>query len=178
MFSLFLWSFFPLFYHLKDWYDNWNYRPCKRGVWCVEFSNSETGLSDSRATEQEEQTPVLHQQLQQESKISYPPYTRLGWGSMYHKAFTRVDLTWVVNYLSHMDADYRVKSHVALCWQDQRGVCEEALLRVKGVISFTFQMALKRCTVRIRADLPTEVHNISLSARGEATNKSRFVFMK
>ncbi|XP_026092775.1 armadillo repeat-containing protein 1 [Carassius auratus] len=39
---------------------------------------------------------------------------------------------------------------------DQRGVCEEALLRVKGVISFTFQMALKRCTVRIRADLPTE----------------------
>ncbi|KAI2649618.1 armadillo repeat-containing 1-like protein [Labeo rohita] len=39
---------------------------------------------------------------------------------------------------------------------DQRGVCEEALLRVKGVISFTFQMALKRCTVRVRADLPTE----------------------
>lgn len=36
-------------------------------------------------------------------------------------------------------------------------MCEEALLRVKGVISFTFQMALKRCTVRIRADLPTEV---------------------
>ncbi|XP_051962098.1 armadillo repeat-containing protein 1-like [Xyrauchen texanus] len=39
---------------------------------------------------------------------------------------------------------------------DQRGVCEEALLKVKGVISFTFQMAMKRCTVRIRADLPTE----------------------
>ncbi|KAG7460823.1 hypothetical protein MATL_G00202890 [Megalops atlanticus] len=39
---------------------------------------------------------------------------------------------------------------------DQRGLCEEALLKVKGVISFTFQMALKRCTVRIRADLPTE----------------------
>ncbi|XP_065141528.1 armadillo repeat containing 1, like [Paramisgurnus dabryanus] len=39
---------------------------------------------------------------------------------------------------------------------DQRGVCEEALLKVKGVISFTFQMAVKRCTVRIRADLPTE----------------------
>ncbi|KAL6483095.1 hypothetical protein MHYP_G00079670 [Metynnis hypsauchen] len=39
---------------------------------------------------------------------------------------------------------------------DQRGVCEEALLKVKGVISFTFQMALKRCTVRVRADLPTE----------------------
>ncbi|KAB5546100.1 hypothetical protein PHYPO_G00068260 [Pangasianodon hypophthalmus] len=39
---------------------------------------------------------------------------------------------------------------------DQRGVCEEALLKVKGVISFTFQMAVKRCTVRVRADLPTE----------------------
>ncbi|XP_026881629.2 armadillo repeat containing 1, like [Electrophorus electricus] len=39
---------------------------------------------------------------------------------------------------------------------DQRGVCEEALLKVKGVISFTFQLALKRCTVRVRADLPTE----------------------
>ncbi|KAK3519380.1 hypothetical protein QTP70_026857 [Hemibagrus guttatus] len=39
---------------------------------------------------------------------------------------------------------------------DKRGVCEEALLRVKGVISFTFQMAMKRCTVRVRADVPTE----------------------
>lgn len=83
-----------------------------------------------------------------------------------------VDLTWVVNHFSHIYADYRVKSDVALCWQDQRGVCEDALLRVKGVISFTFQMALKRCTVRIRADLPTEVHNIPLSVRGEATNKA------
>lgn len=36
-------------------------------------------------------------------------------------------------------------------------MCEEALLKVKGVISFTFQMAMKRCTVRVRADLPTEV---------------------
>ncbi|KAJ8409653.1 hypothetical protein AAFF_G00217120 [Aldrovandia affinis] len=39
---------------------------------------------------------------------------------------------------------------------DERGLCEDALLKVKGVISFTFQMALKRCTVRIRADLSTE----------------------
>ncbi|XP_041950307.1 armadillo repeat containing 1, like [Alosa pseudoharengus] len=39
---------------------------------------------------------------------------------------------------------------------DQRGMCEEALLKVKGVISFTFQMAMKRCTIRIRSDLPTE----------------------
>ncbi|XP_061609324.1 armadillo repeat containing 1, like [Phyllopteryx taeniolatus] len=38
----------------------------------------------------------------------------------------------------------------------QRGLCEEALLKVRGVISFTFQMASKRCTVRIRSDLPTE----------------------
>ncbi|XP_049613615.1 armadillo repeat containing 1, like [Syngnathus scovelli] len=39
---------------------------------------------------------------------------------------------------------------------DQRGLCEEALLKVRGVISFTFQMTSKRCTVRIRSDLPTE----------------------
>ncbi|XP_012676676.1 armadillo repeat containing 1, like [Clupea harengus] len=39
---------------------------------------------------------------------------------------------------------------------DRRGMCEEALLKVKGVISFTFQMTLKRCTVRIRSDLSTE----------------------
>ncbi|KAM3861395.1 armadillo repeat containing 1, like [Diretmus argenteus] len=39
---------------------------------------------------------------------------------------------------------------------DQRSLCEEALLKVKGVISFTFQMASKRCTIRIRSDLPTE----------------------
>ncbi|KAM9840679.1 armadillo repeat containing 1, like [Aulostomus maculatus] len=39
---------------------------------------------------------------------------------------------------------------------DQRGLCEAALLKVRGVISFTFQMASKRCTVRIRSDLPTE----------------------
>ncbi|KAM4522398.1 armadillo repeat containing 1, like [Odontesthes bonariensis] len=38
----------------------------------------------------------------------------------------------------------------------QRSLCEGALLKVKGVISFTFQMASKRCTVRIRSDLPTE----------------------
>ncbi|KAK7906840.1 hypothetical protein WMY93_015452 [Mugilogobius chulae] len=39
---------------------------------------------------------------------------------------------------------------------EQRSLCEDALLKVKGVISFTFQMASKRCTVRIRSDLPTE----------------------
>ncbi|KAG8011246.1 Armadillo repeat-containing protein 1 [Nibea albiflora] len=38
----------------------------------------------------------------------------------------------------------------------QRSLCEEALLKVRGVISFTFQMTSKRCTVRIRSDLSTE----------------------
>lgn len=42
-------------------------------------------------------------------------------------------------------------------FKHQRSLCEDALLKVKGVISFTFQMASKRCTVRIRSDLPTEV---------------------
>ncbi|KAG7273408.1 hypothetical protein CRUP_037470 [Coryphaenoides rupestris] len=35
-------------------------------------------------------------------------------------------------------------------------LCEEALLRIRGVISFTFQMAVKRCIVRIRSDLKAE----------------------
>lgn len=38
----------------------------------------------------------------------------------------------------------------------RRGLCEEALLRIRGVISFTFQMAVKRCIVRIRSDLKAE----------------------
>uniref|UniRef100_UPI00398E47A5 armadillo repeat containing 1, like isoform X1 n=1 Tax=Pristiophorus japonicus TaxID=55135 RepID=UPI00398E47A5 len=39
---------------------------------------------------------------------------------------------------------------------DDRSICEEALLKVKGVISFTFQMALQRCIIRIYSDLKTE----------------------
>uniref|UniRef100_A0A668RQ25 Armadillo repeat-containing protein 1 n=1 Tax=Oreochromis aureus TaxID=47969 RepID=A0A668RQ25_OREAU len=39
----------------------------------------------------------------------------------------------------------------------RRSMCEEALLKIKGVISFTFQMAVKRCIVRIRSDLKAEV---------------------
>ncbi|CAI5683558.1 unnamed protein product [Oreochromis niloticus] len=46
--------------------------------------------------------------------------------------------------------------HIQGLDSSHRGLCEEALLKVKGVISFTFQMASKRCTVRIRSDLPTE----------------------
>lgn len=38
----------------------------------------------------------------------------------------------------------------------QRGLCEEALLKIRGVISFTFQMSLKRCIVRVRSDLRAE----------------------
>ncbi|XP_030016299.1 armadillo repeat-containing protein 1-like isoform X2 [Sphaeramia orbicularis] len=39
---------------------------------------------------------------------------------------------------------------------DRRSLCEEALLKIRGVISFTFQMAVKRCIVRIRSDLKAE----------------------
>ncbi|XP_070831169.1 armadillo repeat-containing protein 1-like [Chaetodon trifascialis] len=38
----------------------------------------------------------------------------------------------------------------------RRSLCEEALLKIRGVISFTFQMTLKRCIVRIRSDLKAE----------------------
>ncbi|XP_013885212.1 armadillo repeat-containing protein 1 [Austrofundulus limnaeus] len=39
----------------------------------------------------------------------------------------------------------------------RRSLCEEALLKIRGVISFTFQMAPKRCVVRVRSDLKAEV---------------------
>uniref|UniRef100_A0A4W5LE21 Armadillo repeat-containing protein 1 n=1 Tax=Hucho hucho TaxID=62062 RepID=A0A4W5LE21_9TELE len=39
----------------------------------------------------------------------------------------------------------------------RRSLCEEALLKIRGVISFTFQMAVKRCIIRIRSDLKAEV---------------------
>lgn len=38
----------------------------------------------------------------------------------------------------------------------RRSLCEEALLKIRGVISFTFQMPVKRCIVRIRSDLKAE----------------------
>lgn len=37
-----------------------------------------------------------------------------------------------------------------------RSLCEEALLKIRGVISFTFIMAQRRCIVRIRSDLKPE----------------------
>ncbi|XP_040282984.1 armadillo repeat-containing protein 1-like isoform X1 [Bufo bufo] len=39
---------------------------------------------------------------------------------------------------------------------ERKSLCEEALLKVKGVISFTFQIAIRRCTVRVKPDLATE----------------------
>lgn len=48
--------------------------------------------------------------------------------------------------------------------QNCRSLCEEALLKIKGVISFTFQMAVKRCIVRIRSDLKAEVSFVAVAS--------------
>lgn len=48
----------------------------------------------------------------------------------------------------------------------RRSLCEDALLKIRGVISFTFQMAVKRCVVRIRSDLKAE-------ALGSAINSTK-----
>ncbi|KAL4635209.1 armadillo repeat-containing protein 1-like [Arapaima gigas] len=46
----------------------------------------------------------------------------------------------------------------------RRSLCEEALLKIRGVISFTFQMAVKRCVVRIRSDLKAEALGTAIAA--------------
>ncbi|KAJ8376647.1 hypothetical protein SKAU_G00072270 [Synaphobranchus kaupii] len=46
----------------------------------------------------------------------------------------------------------------------RRGLCEEALLKIRGVISFTFQMAVKRCVVRIRSDLKAEALGTAIAS--------------
>ncbi|XP_069777482.1 armadillo repeat-containing protein 1 [Narcine bancroftii] len=46
----------------------------------------------------------------------------------------------------------------------RRNICEEALLKIKGVISFTFQMTVKRCIVRIRSDLKAEALASAIAA--------------
>ncbi|XP_020380364.1 armadillo repeat-containing protein 1 [Rhincodon typus] len=46
----------------------------------------------------------------------------------------------------------------------RRNMCEEALLKIKGVISFTFQMTVKRCIVRIRSDLKAEALASAIAA--------------
>ena len=50
------------------------------------------------------------------------------------------------------------------CPQESRKLVEETLLGVKGVISFTFNMAQRRCIVRTRTDLKTEVPCRALEA--------------
>ncbi|XP_068087735.1 armadillo repeat-containing protein 1-like isoform X2 [Hyperolius riggenbachi] len=40
---------------------------------------------------------------------------------------------------------------------ERKSLCEEALLKVKGVISFTFQITRRRCMVRVQPELATEV---------------------
>ncbi|RXM97645.1 Armadillo repeat-containing protein 1 [Acipenser ruthenus] len=46
----------------------------------------------------------------------------------------------------------------------RRSLCEEALLKIKGVISFTFQMTVKRCIVRIRSDLKAEALGTAIAS--------------
>ncbi|XP_069026125.1 armadillo repeat-containing protein 1-like [Embiotoca jacksoni] len=46
----------------------------------------------------------------------------------------------------------------------RRILCEEALLKIRGVISFTFQMAVKRCIVRIRSNLKAEALASAIAA--------------
>ncbi|XP_059915157.1 armadillo repeat-containing protein 1-like isoform X1 [Gadus macrocephalus] len=54
-----------------------------------------------------------------------------------------------------------------------RTLCEEALLKIRGVISFTFQMAVKRCIVRIRSDLKAEGKFILQPCSQNDTHKRR-----
>ncbi|XP_012934316.1 armadillo repeat-containing protein 1-like [Heterocephalus glaber] len=51
---------------------------------------------------------------------------------------------------------YDVKLAKCLDDMSQRNLCEEALLKIKGVISFTFQTAVQRCVVQICSDLKTD----------------------
>ncbi|XP_057679754.1 armadillo repeat-containing protein 1 [Corythoichthys intestinalis] len=46
----------------------------------------------------------------------------------------------------------------------RRSLCEEALLKIRGVISFTFQMAVKRCVVRIRSDLKADALGTAINS--------------
>lgn len=59
--------------------------------------------------------------------------------------------------------------------QTRRSLCEEALLKIRGVISFTFQMAVKRCVVRIRSDLKAEVSGTPCSALWEMVRRGGLV---
>ena len=58
-----------------------------------------------------------------------------------------------------------------LTFQESRKLVEDALLGVKGVISFTFNMPQKRCILRVRTDMKPEVPCRALEATGELTVK-------
>ncbi|XP_063070299.1 armadillo repeat-containing protein 1-like [Engraulis encrasicolus] len=51
----------------------------------------------------------------------------------------------------------------------RRSMCEEALLKVRGVISFTFQMEQRRCIIRIRSDLTAETLGAAITSTGVLT---------
>lgn len=55
--------------------------------------------------------------------------------------------------------------------QESRKLVEDALLGVKGVISFTFSMSQKRCILRVRTDMKPEVPCRALEATGELSVK-------
>lgn len=44
-------------------------------------------------------------------------------------------------------------------------MAEQRLLEVRGVISFTFDLPEKRCTVRVRSTLKPEVRRVGLTVR-------------
>ena len=49
---------------------------------------------------------------------------------------------------------------ICCCPQNSRDVVEDQLLMIKGVISFTVDIARQRCAVRLRSDVKAEVsHN-------------------
>lgn len=51
-----------------------------------------------------------------------------------------------------------VSLHIdGLCSQSDKKLCEEKLLSVRGVISFTFDIARRRCVVRVKSDLSPKV---------------------
>ncbi|KAK2859460.1 hypothetical protein Q5P01_004080 [Channa striata] len=58
----------------------------------------------------------------------------------------------------YMTLDWGLEGHT------RRSLCEEALLKIRGVISFTFQMAVKRCVVRIRSDLKAEALGTAINS--------------
>lgn len=61
--------------------------------------------------------------------------------------------------LGQQNATAKVVSlHIdGLCSQSDKQLCEEKLLGVRGVISFTFDVSKRRCVVRVKSDLSPKV---------------------